>query len=202
MNNTQVMTIPQAVVSAINTLRENGKLSAYEVTTFIRNKANVGDWQFPGLDADKNALNIKYRIDHDVVRQIVHNLYENGDLDELGLVDRTNNGQYFEYHFDLTNSTDSDLLLGDSTSFDDDQDEQNHVNAKQVQSSSFNRGLVSSKVNNYLNRKCNTVNPTLKQIQSAVKVNGVTCEVLHEILKNLGYYVNTSAGNASQFFVS
>jgi hypothetical protein len=49
---------------------------------------------------------------------------------------------------------------------------------------------VSDKVNNYIRRNhWNNGDISLKQIQSAIKVNGVTCEDLYHIVNGLNYKV-------------
>jgi hypothetical protein len=95
-------TLTEAVIAAINELKSAGTLSAYQVTTLIRQKCNQDEWEVLDCVARPNSGAIKFWINHDDVRRAINELYANNELDTLGFVGRQpvslpNGGVYLEY---------------------------------------------------------------------------------------------------------
>jgi hypothetical protein len=184
------MRLEDAVVTAVTELKTKGLFSAYDLTTFIRNQANSGKFDLPGLEARPNNQNIKFWINHEDVKSILNELLTNGALDTLGFTGRTFNGTYLEYHFEV-NAPAVRVV----------------VNPTQITSVPSNSvpsvsGDLDARVSAYLDSNLKRGLTTLKQIQSALKMNGVFCSDLYQSVQRLGYTVVGSNGNYSTYVVA
>jgi hypothetical protein len=184
------MKLEEAIVNAINELKPRGSFSAFDVTTQIRDAANNGAIDLPGLEARPNQHGIKFWVNHQDVRALIDEMLNNGELNNLGLTDVRYNGTYREFVFDV-NSPATPATPAPAV--------QTVGTAAAPTPSTVG---VSVKVDNYLKR--NLYNqPTLKDVQSAIKVNGITCEQFATIVEQLGYTVNDDgSGNYSTYTVS
>lgn len=193
-NTDKIMKLEEAIVSAITELKPRGSFSAFDVTTQIRDAANNGAIDLPGLEARPNQHNIKYWINHQDVRALIDEMLNNGELNNLGLTDVRFNGTFREFVFDVNAPSTSPAPTTATVPA-----VQTTGTASQPTVAST---AVATRVDNYLKRNLYN-NPTLKMVQSAVKVNGITCEQFATIVTNLGYTVNDDgSGNASTFTVS
>ena len=182
-------TLMEAVVAAINELKSAGTLSAYQVTTLIRQKCNQDEWEVSDCVSRPNNANIKFWINHDDVRRAINELYANNELDALGFTGRNFNGTYLEYSFDTAQSLVPTTPTTPSAN-----------PTMNVPTAVLSNPTVASKVNEYLTRNLlANSNVTLKQVQSAIKVNGVTCEQLYDIVEVLGYTLTSGALDVDYF---
>ena len=181
VNTTPKLTLTEAVVNAVNELKSKGSFSAYDVTTAVRAAANAGEIELPGLEANTNQSGIKYWVNHEDVKREIDALLNNGELANLGLTNVNYNGSFRVFEFAnstatsapaVTTATPAPAAVVASTTDDTDPADADSP--------------VASRVAAYLN-KVGTA--TLKQVQSALKVNGITCKDFAGIVKGLGYTV-------------
>ena len=189
-------TLKEAVLAAITELRNTGSLSAYQVTQFIREQTNNDKWEVTSCIARPNGQNIKFWINHDDVRREINELYANHELDSLGFVNRNYNGTYLVYEFDTTNLP---VVANGATPIPNAPSTPNTVISSTAPTTDVNDAVAQ-----YLKNHIDYVEaPTLKKIQSAVKVNGVTCEQFAKIVENLGYnVVSGTVGFYSTYYVT
>lgn len=181
-------TLTEAVVAAINELKAAGKLSAYQVTQLIRQKTNQDEWEVADCVARPNNANIKFWINHDDVRRIINEMYANNELDILGFTGRQYNGQFLEYSFDVNAPVAAVVSVSSTT-----------PPAPTVPVPTTNATLSGQRVLNCIDALKNLGGTiTLKRVQSALKVKGVTCKDLSQIVANLGYTVQS--GSTSDFY--
>lgn len=171
VNTTPNLTLTEAVVNAVNELKSKGSFSAYDVTTAVRAAANGGEIALPGMEAKANQSGIAFWVNHEDVKRVIDTLLNNGELANLGLSNVNYNGSFRVFEFAtatapaatattaaVTTDTDTDPADADSP--------------------------LATRVEAYLSK---VGGATLKQVQSALKVNGVTCKDFADIVKNLGY---------------
>lgn len=171
VSTTPQLTLKEAVVEAVTELKNKGAFSAYDVTSAVRAGANGGEFALPGLEAKQNNSNIKYWVNHEDVKQVVDGLLNDGTLATLGLTNVNYNGSFrvFEFASSVAQSSPATSSTPASTT------------ANPTQSP------LAQRIQTYLS---NVGSATLKQVQSALKVNGVTCKDLAAIVAGLGYSVN------------
>lgn len=174
------LTLAEAVLDTVNELKVRGSFSAHDVTAAIRADANAGDIALPGHEARGNGAGIKYWVEHDEVKSIVEGLLNDGTLATLGLTNVTFNGTFRVFEFGPVAAP---ATVGTAVAFAP-------TNAATAAVSP-----VLQRIQTYLGNNPGTV--TLKQIQSAVKVNGLSCKDFYDILTGAGYIVNT--GTADKF---
>lgn len=175
-NDTQTnLTLTEAVVQAVNELKANGKFSAHAVTSTVRESVNSGEYALPGLEARPGcrAGTIKYWVDHEAIKTVIDALIANGEMANLGMVNVDYSGAYRVFEFDTTGAT--------------------PANAPTVTTDNGGgvdtQGVLAQRVKAYLDRQAGTV--TLKQVQSALKTSGVSCEDFYNLITALGYQVDT-----------
>lgn len=174
--------LTEAVVAAINELKSAGSLSAYQVTTLIRQKTNQDEWAVTGCEARQNQANIKFWINHDDVRRTINDLYANNELDALGFTGRQFNGTYMEYSFDVNATAPTPVPVAPNL-------------GTVITTAAQNTLLTPSApfVSPVQIANCVTAlrdlggDITLKRVQSALKVKGVTCQSLYNTLVAGGY---------------
>jgi hypothetical protein len=171
VNTAPKLTLSEAVVNAVNELKVKGSFSAYDVTTAIRAAANAGEIALPGLEARGNQSGISYWVNHEDVKREIDALLNNGELANLGLTNVNYNGSFrvFEFATSATATSAPTATSATSTSDTDPADSDSPL---------------ATRVEAYLSK---VGSATLKQVQSALKVNGVTCKDFADIVKNLGY---------------
>ena len=175
VSTTPQLTLTEAVTQAVNELKTSkGAFSAYDVTTAVRAAANGGEYALPGLEARGNQSGITYWVDHSNVKTVVDTLLNDGTLANLGLTNVNYNGSFRVFEFavpSVTPSSAPSVPVSNAT-----------ANATQ--------SPVAQRIQNYLSNtlRC-SVTPTLRQVQSTLKVNGLTCKDLASIVIGLGYTV-------------
>jgi hypothetical protein len=182
--NTAVSSVPQltlkeAVIDAINDLKSNGSMSAHDITTAIREAANAGEIALPGLEATQpNSSNIKYWVNHADVKAVIDGLLNDGTLANLGMTNVNYSGGFrvFEFSAPATSSVPSA----------DDHDDAAPAPTTSASAANATQSPMAQRVEAYLKKAGSA---TLKQIQSALKVNGVTCKDLAAIVAGLGFTV-------------
>ena len=175
VNTTPKLTLSEAVVNAVNELKSKGSFSAYDVTTAVRAAANAGEIELSGLEANTNQSGIKYWVNHEDVKREIDALLNNGELANLGLTNVNYNGSFSVFEF--ANSAATTTVATPAAPVASTTDDTDPADADSP---------VASRVAAYLN-KVGTA--TLKQVQSALKVNGITCKDFAAIVKGLGYTV-------------
>ena len=178
--NTPVTATPQytlkdAVLDAVNQLKSNGSLTAYDVTKEVRESANNGDYALPGLEAPVGS-SYKYNVSHESVKSVINSLLNDGTLTLLGLTNVDYTGQYRTFNFSTADDGGNTATNGDVDGTDND-------STSDVVDTD---GPVAQRIKTYLS---NVGSATLKQVQSALKVNGLTCKDLATTLDELGYTV-------------
>jgi len=169
------LTLKEAVIEEVTKLvKTAGSFSAHDVTAAVRTAANDGEVALPGLEAKPNSSNIKYWVNHDDVKAVVDGLLNDGTLANLGLtnVDYTSN-PYRVFQFGSASAPAPSAPVSANTSDDVD-------DADAAQSPLAQRMLA------YV-RKVGVA--TLKEVQSALKVNGITCKDFAGIAQKLGLKV-------------
>jgi hypothetical protein len=183
------LTLTEAVVQAVNELKATGKFSAHDVTNTIRESVNSGEYALPGLEARPGTANgtIKYWVDHEAVKTVIDTLINNGEMANLGMVNVDYSGAFRVFEFGTTAAVPAPVTptANATPAGDTDADTQ---------------GPVAQRIKAYL---ANAGTATLKQIQSALKVNGVTCEDFYNLVTALGFDVQPgTAGKFSTYTVS
>lgn len=176
------LTLTEAIIDTINELKVGGSLSAYEITSAIRKDANAGDIALPGLEAKANPAGIKYWVNHEAVKTIIDGLLADGTLANLGLTNTHFNGTYRVFEFGTVQAAPTPVPN----------------TAAVIVPTNPTTATVSpviQRINSYLANNPGVV--TLKQIQSAVRVNGLSCKDFYDILTGAGYIV--SVGTADKF---
>jgi hypothetical protein len=184
-------TIKDAVIAAIETLRSSGSFSAHQVSQLIRTQCNTDQWEVLDCVARPNNQNIKFWINHDDVRRTINEMYANCELDNLGFIDRNFNGQFNEYRFDTSSvvtTTGTTTPAPTATAI------------VGTPISTLTNSTVNQRVDNYIKNQKSMGNvPTMKEIQSAVKTNGITCQDFYNIVVALGYNVKCGNGGINSY---
>ena len=178
VSTTPQLTLKEAVVNAVNELKVKGSFSAHDVTTAVREAANAGEIALPGLEATQpNSSNIKYWVNHADVKAVIDGLLNDGTLANLGMtnVDYSGGFRVFEFSAPATSPVPS-------------ADDHDGAPAPITTATAANatQSPMAQRVEAYLKKAGSA---TLKQIQSALKVNGVTCKDLAAIVAGLGFTV-------------
>lgn len=187
------MKLQTAVIKAINEFAFAKKsFSAYNVTKLIREKVNAGEWEI----WDDAAQDYTKFIGHDAVRSFVHDLYNEGTLKNFGITHREDNGTFKTYIF----GADGDAYVDDADEIVSDEVvdsapvvapvELDPVDAPTAVCSNLD-STTKSKIEKYLDNASNLgLIVSMKQIQSAIKVNGVTCQDIYDYIDELGYAID------------
>lgn len=203
--NNMNMKLEEAVLVAVKELKGRGKFSAYDVTTFIRKEANDGKFELPGLEAKSNGQGIKYWVNHNDVRSLVDELLNRGELKNLGLINVDFNGTFRVFEFDNSIQAQAQSLFSPGTAnppaltFAPNSLAASMASPSVKAPPAVSPSTLVGRVDNYLKRHL-FENPTLKQVQSAVKVNGITCEQFKDIVKNLGYRLTADGTHKSDCY--
>ncbi len=182
LTTTPQYTLTEAVTEAVNTLKSNGSFSAHDITVAVREAVNEGEYALPGYENPNTASDIKYLVNHDDVKNVLNNLERDGVLANLGLNNVDYSGAYRVYNFDapVTSTDDADAVATPAPDAAADSD----VSADEDVST--DDSPVAVRVRAYLD---NVGSATLKQVQSTLKVNGLTCKDLATLCDELGYTV-------------
>jgi hypothetical protein len=178
VSTTPNLTLREAVVNAVNELKTDGNFSAHDITMAIRAAANGGEIALPGLE-NRNAASqsgIKYWVNHEDVKRVIDALLNDGTLNNLGLTNVDSSGDFRVFEFGTQVAAPSAPVLTPSTR-----------NASNPSASP-----VVQKLKLYLSA---VRSATLKQVQSALKINGVTCKDLAGIASQAGFTVRAGTPN-------
>lgn len=186
VSTTPQLTLKEAVVNAVNELKVKGSFSAHDVTTAVREAANAGEIALPGLEATQpNSSNIKYWVNHADVKTTLDGLLNDGTLANLGMTNVDYSGFFRVFEFAAPAASASAPLAtapaAATTPAPDASAPAASTSADPTQSP------MAQRIKAYLSKKASAV--TLKEIQSALKVNGVTCKDLASIVAGLGFTV-------------
>lgn len=176
--------LKEAVLDAVSTLKSNGSFSAHDVTKQIRQSVNDGEYTLPGLEAPAGSA-YKYNVNHDDVKEVIDSLLNDGTLQNLGLTNVDYSGAYRVFEF-------GSAVAADTTSTTDTTDTTSDVDQAD--------SPVASRIKAYLD---NVGSATLKQVQSMLKVNGITCKDLATLADEIGLTVTVGTeGCFSTYTVS
>ena len=199
MNNVPVVSLQTAVLNQVlEFAKSNTTFSLHDITRTLRDAVNTGVLEIPECEVPKND-DFTYNISHPTVKTIFFELRKNDMFYYSGIaVDIPQyNGTYYEYKATVTPTqvpvvpvvvddpvVDTDATVIDTTEVDD-------VDVETDAS-------VENRVLTYLyNCERNKVNPTLKQVQSAIKrrwdSKTVTVSELLDVVKSSGYSVKSSS---------
>lgn len=168
-------TLVEAVANTVKQLSEDGSFSAYDITTEIREAVNSGEYTIPVTTTGKENW-----INHEDVKAILDRFLDDGFLKTLGLTNVSYNGTFRVFEFD----EDTAAVVFSKTP----------VAVTPPVNPNPTKSPLAQKIEIYLNKSVGTP-VTLKQIQSAVKVNGISCKDFAELISNLGYNVNPGTPN-------
>lgn len=183
------LTLAEAVLDTINELKGRGSFSAHDVTAAIRADANAGDIALPGHEATGNNAGIKYWVEHEDVKVIIEGLLADGTLKTLGLTNVRFNGTFRVFEFGNVGVIPAGVVPNNAAAV-----------ITPTNTATAAVSPVLQRIQTYLANVTGLV--TLKQIQSAVKVNGLSCKDFNDILTGAGYIVNVgTAGKFSTYTV-
>jgi DNA-dependent RNA polymerase auxiliary subunit epsilon len=162
---TSVYTLKEAVLDAINTLKEN-VFSDHDVTAQVRKSVNDDEYTLPGLEAAAGSA-FAYNVSHDSVKEVIDSVLNDGTLANLGLTNVNYDGAYRTFEFSTTTTT-------QNTATDTDADESDSP--------------VSKRIAAYIDKQGGET--TVRNLQRALHINGLTSKDLVELLEKLNYTVN------------
>ena len=163
-------TLKEAVLDAINTLKSTGTFSAHDVTEQVRQSVNDGEYTLPGLEAPVGSA-FKYNVSHESVKEVIDSVLNDGTLANLGLTNVNYDGAYRTFEFSTTTAA-ADTTTAD-TDADADADE--------------NDSPVANRIAAYIDNQGGET--TVRNLQRALHVNGLTSKDLVELLEKLNYTV-------------
>lgn len=170
-------TLKEAVLDAVATLKSKGTFSAHDVTKQVRQSVNDGEYTLPGLEAPAGSA-FAYNVSHESVKEVIDSVLNDGTLANLGLTKVNYDGAFRTFEFSTT-ATAVGATFGDggTTANDAEADEKDSPVAKRIAAYLSNRGET-----------------TVRDLQRALHINGLTSKDLVELLGKLNYTVNE--GNA------
>lgn len=185
----QTVTLQTAILQQVAEFAANNTVfSVHDITVAIRSKTSAGELEIPEVEVQ--GASFRFDIPHSKVKALFDELYRTGVFDPNYCLDRAFNGTYFEYTPTTLNTPASVPTPVATPSV-----------PTPVVSTVTTTGAVShsirSRVNLYLtNCAARQFQPTLRQVQSAIKRNdsssGFSCEDLKNIIENqLGYTIVT-----------
>ena len=159
----------------------NTPFSVHDITRTIRKKVYNNELEIPEVTV--TGTSYRFDIPHAKVKELFNELWQNGIFDPDFTLNRSFNGTYFEYSPTSTvGSTNVPLpssVIQPSTT----------LAPSKVITPTFNTGnsVTKNRIKNYLER-CDKrgFNPTLKNVQSAIKrgnkSTGWTCEMISKLI--------------------
>jgi hypothetical protein len=186
----QTVTLQTAVLMQVKEFANNNKaFSVHDITREVRQKVNQGVLEIPEVEVA--GASFRFDIPHAKVKALFDELWRTGVFDPDFALNRNFNGVYFEYTPSPVNSP------SPAASFSVSQPPVASPVASPSASPTFLIGKVevTNRIEKYLDN-CETrqFQPTLKQVQSAIKrgnaSTGWSCEDIREIVtSDLGYSV-------------
>lgn len=190
---TPTLTLKEAVLAQVQNLIPDGSFSSHDVTCAVRAAANAGTIKLPGLEARANDEGITYWVNHEDVRRVVNGLKNDGTLANLGLTHVVDNGTYRMFHFGVpvvAATVPQPVGTPHQTPFHYGPVANRRNPAPLAPTPAVNtnptQSPVETKIEAYLVK---VGSATMKQIQGALKINGITCKDLATMVAGLGYDV-------------
>lgn len=177
-------TLKEAVVEAVKSLLAAGtkSFSAFQITTEVRNAVNEGEYSLPGLENPDTSASFKYLVKNDDVKEVIELLQNDGTLANLGLDNVDYSGAYriFNFTAPATSTDTTDVADGAATPTTNDD-------------ATNDDSPVAQRIKAYI---ANVGSATAKQIQSTLKVNGVTCKDIVTLADELGFDITVGTEGA------
>lgn len=151
----KTITFQTAVMLAVNELLALGPFSAYEATTLIRARVD-NDYEIS--DADPHGYAHGTDVPHSRVRDIITELFDNGIFNATKSYGNSRGNTYTIYNPIVATTPVCIPVTTTSTP-----------------------NPLATSIRTYLNNKGNTPS-TIKQIQSALKLKGVTCDDIFNLI--------------------
>ena len=167
-------TFKEAVLDAINTLNSPGTFSAHDVTEQVRQSVNDGEYTLPGLEAPAGSA-FAYNVSHESIKEVIDSVLNDGTLANLGLTNVNYDGAYRTFEFSATTAA------ADTTTADTDADADADADADE------NDSPVAKRIAAYIDNQGGET--TVRNLQRALHVNGLTSKDLVELLEKLNYTV-------------
>jgi hypothetical protein len=198
-------TLREAVIEAVTSIKSNGSFTVHQVTVAVRDAVNNGDYSLPGLENPDTSAAFKYAVDNNDVRDVLNVLNSDGTLASLGVTDVDYSGKFRIYKVGTavasTNSTPASPAPVVAVAAPSNPPTTNRTDAEDDSDVSETDSPVAQHLAAYLTNR--NAPATLKQIQSALKKNGLSCQDLAALCKGLGYTVNVGTeGKYSTYTVS
>lgn len=163
-------TLKDAVLDAVNTLKSSGGFSAHDVTKAVREAANEGEYVLPGLEAAAGS-SFKYNVKHESVKEVLDTLQTDGTLVNMGLTGVTYAADGYRV-FEFADEAEVDVADADVADTSEDVVDSD--------------GPVARRIKAYVDKNSPV---TIRQIQSTLKVAGLTSDELVTMAEDLGYEV-------------
>jgi hypothetical protein len=191
-NQLQTVTLQTAVLMQVKEFANNNKsFSVHDITREVRSKVNQGVLEIPEVEVA--GASFRFDIPHSKVKALFDELWRTGVFAPDFSLNRQFNGTYFEY-------TPSVVAVANppsapTPSFTVSQP------PVQAPAASASAKTVQDRIQIYLdNCSARSFQPTLKQVQSAIKRDvstGWSCEQIQDYVEGLGYDVTTDPDSVS-----
>lgn len=185
----QAVTLQTAVIMQVKEFaNSNRQFSVHDITQAIRNKVNQGVLEIPEVEVVGTSW--RFDIPHTKVKGLFDELWRTGVFDPDFSLSRAFTGMYYEYTPSVVNSP---AVAQPTFSVS-----QPMVVPPSTQSSTVSNADVAVKfrIETYLsNCKSKNFQPTLKQVQSAIKrerSTGWSCEQIQSYVEELDYNVSVN----------
>jgi len=176
-----VYTLKDAVIDAINVLKVSGNFSAHDVTKAVRESANEGDYNLPGLEAPAGS-SFKYNVRHSSIKEVLDSMLADGSLKNLGLLNVSYDGNYRIFEFAAQSTTAATGVGSSAVASNNDAD------------GADSDSPVAKRIAGYISRQGGQT--TVRNLQRALHINGLTSKDLVELLEKLNYTVTVGTQDA------
>ena len=198
----QTVTLQTAILQQVAEFANNNSVfSVHDITVAIRTKTANGELEIPEVEVQ--GASFRFDIPHAKVKALFDELYRTGVFDPNYRLDRAFNGTYFEYTPTLLTATTPTAYATTPANVGQNWGATTPVVATPavptpapatVTATSNADTSIHFRVKTYLaNCAGRQFQPTLKQVQSAIKrgdaSTGYSCESLKTIIEGLGYTV-------------
>jgi len=169
VNSASAYTLKEAVLDAITTLKSKGTFSAHDVTAQVRQSVNDGEYILPGLEAAAGSA-FKYNVAHESIKEVIDSVLNDGTLANLGLTNVNYDGAFRTFEFGTTTNTGTTADADEDTGTVDDKD-----------------SPVAKRIAAYIDNQGGET--TIRNLQRALHIIGLTSKELVELLEDLDYTV-------------
>ena len=176
----KTLTFATAVLCAIRRFTSiSFDFSAHDITKELRRQVNSGEIALSDIDERDVDGSITQYIEHDVVRNLVRELYTENLIPDYG---RKDNGQYIVYtKLNITPSQTTTVTLAAQPT---------PTPTPTPPQPAISQITKETMVIDYVKRKvAKGEHPTLKRIQSRMKRASLTCGEIESVLMKYGYAV-------------